>query len=331
MDMMKLIKSLILPRAFLAWLLLISFSLGLLLLESMGHLQPITTFLDSNSLSFFIGDVRLSVYLIGKALLLTLALFWTSSIALNFIENRINRIVSISSNSRALFIKAVQFIVYFLLIIFTLNVIGIDLTAFAVLGGAIGIGIGFGLQKITSNYISGVILLMEKTIENGDLVELNDGTYGFVRHNSARFTLIETFNGKEIMVPNEDFITNKVVNWTYSNKKGRVDIPIGVSYKSDIKMAHKLILEAATEHPRCMSEPAPECYLREYGDSSVNFLLFFWVDDVTEGRYKPQSEVMFSIWDKFKANDIAIPFPQRDVHIIDQPVLNRPNLPNKPV
>jgi len=108
-----------------------------------------------------------------------------------------------------------------------------------------------------------------------------------------------------------------VVNWTYSNKKGRVDIPIGVSYKSDIKKARELILEAASEHPRCTIEPEPECYLREYGDSSVNFLLLFWVDDVTEGRYKPQSDVMFSIWEKFKENDISIPFPQRDVHLIN--------------
>ncbi|NWF35464.1 mechanosensitive ion channel [Mariprofundus sp. KV] len=310
-------KSFILPRAVLAWLLLLFFASALLLLSSLGYLQPIISLLDSNALSFFVGDLRLSVYLIGKAVLLTLALFWSSSIALDFVEKRINSIASISSNSRALFIKAVQFIVYFLLFIFTMNVIGIDLTAFAVLGGAIGIGIGFGLQKITSNYISGIILLVERTIENGDLVELDDGTFGFVRHNSARFTLIETFNGKEIMVPNEDFITNKVVNWTYSNKKGRVDIPVGVSYKSDITKARELILEAAREHPRCIVEPEPECYLREYAESSVNFLLIFWVDDVTEGRYKPQSDVMFSIWEKFKANDIAIPFPQRDVHIID--------------
>jgi len=316
MDVRAVLKSLILPKAFLAWVLLILFTSGLLLSASLGYLQPIISFLDADALAFFIGDVRLSVYLIGKALLLTLVLFWSSSIALDFVENRINSIVSISSSNRALFIKAVQFAVYFLLFIFTMNVIGIDLTAFAVLGGAIGIGIGFGLQKITSNYISGIILLVEKTIENGDLVELDDGTFGYIRHNSARFTLIETFNGKEIMVPNEDFITNKVVNWTYSNTKGRVDIPIGVSYKSDIKLAQQLILEAANEHPRCTADPAPECYLREYGDSSVNFLLLFWVDDVTEGRYKPQSEVMFSIWDKFKEHDIAIPFPQRDIHII---------------
>ncbi len=311
-----MIKSIFLPGPFLAWVLLIACASGFLVLANLGYLNPIISFLDSNTLSFSVGDVRLSVYLIIKTVLTTLILFWLGRISLDFIEEKIDSIEAINSNHRALFIKAIQFVVYFLLIIFSFNIVGIDLTAFAVLGGAIGIGIGFGLQKITSNYISGVILLMEKTIEKGDLIELDDGTFGFIRHNSARYTLIETFNGKEIMVPNEDFITNKVVNWTYSNKKGRVDIPIGVSYKSDIKKARELIIEAAREHPRCINDPVPECYLREYADSSVNFLLLFWVDDVIEGRYKPQSEVMFSIWDKFKENNISIPFPQRDIHIM---------------
>ena len=316
MAIIKLIKSLFMPRPWLAWLLLIIAGLGFAALVGSDRLQPVINFLDSETLSFSVGDVRLSVYLLAKALTIILMLFWLSSISLGFIENRVASIEFISSSNRVLLLKAIQFVIYFFLILFSFKLIGVDLTAFAVVGGAIGIGIGFGLQKITSNYISGVILLLEKTIENDDLIELNDGTFGFVRHNGARYTLIETFNGKEIMVPNEDFITNKVVNWTYSNKKGRVDIPIGVSYKSDIKKARELILEAAREHPRCTIEPEPECYLREYGDSSVNFLLLFWVDDVTEGRYKPQSEVMFSIWDKFKGNDISIPFPQRDIHLI---------------
>ena len=324
MNVSQMLKPLFLPRPWLAWVLLIIVGLGFFTLVGSDRLQPVINFLNSDTLSFSVGDVHLSVYLIAKALFIILVLFWLSSISLGFIEKRIASIKFISSNSRVLVLKAIQFVIYFFLILFSFKLIGIDLTAVAVVGGAIGIGVGFGLQKITSNYISGVILLIEKTIEGGDLIELDDGTFGFIRHNGARYTLIETFNGKEIMVPNEDFITNKVVNWTYSNKKGRIDIPIGVSYKSDIRLAHKLILEAATEHPRCISEPVPECYLREYADSSVNFLLLFWVDDVVEGRYKPQSEVMFSIWDKFKENGISIPFPQRDVHIIDQGVLNTP-------
>lgn len=117
------------------------------------------------------------------------------------------------------------------------------------------------------------------------------------------------------MIPNEDFITNRVTNWTFSNSKGRVEINIGISYESDIEKAMELILEAAKEHPRCVDDPEPTCYLREFADSSVNFLLFFWVADVTEGRFEPKSDVMRSIWKKFKEHNITIPYPQRDLHI----------------
>ena len=158
-------------------------------------------------------------------------------------------------------------------------------------------------------------MLFEKSVENDDLVELTDGTYGYIRHTSARYTLIETFEGKEIMIPNEDFITNRVTNWTYTNSKGRVAINIGVSYESDIEKAMELILEAAKEHPRCVDEPSPSCYLEEFADSSVNFILFFWLADVTEGRFEPRSDVLRSIWKKFKENNIVIPYPQRDLHI----------------
>ncbi|PIW51628.1 MAG: mechanosensitive ion channel protein MscS [Zetaproteobacteria bacterium CG12_big_fil_rev_8_21_14_0_65_54_13] len=318
MKLFNMLKLLQLPKSALAITIVLLIVLAMLLLGYLGYLHPVAAFLDSELMSINIGDIRLSVYLLLKAFATTLVLFWAAQLFLAAVARRVGQVHAVSASNKALIIKAAQFCVYFLLIMTTLKVIGIDLTAFAVFGGAIGIGIGFGLQKITSNYISGVILLMEKTIETGDLVELDDGTFGYIRQNNARYTLVETYNGKEIMVPNEDFITNKVVNWTYTTNKARIDIHLGVSYKSDIRKAHALVLEAAAEHPRCSKEHAPECFLREFADSSVNFLLIFWVDDVTEGRYGPQSEVMFAIWDKFKANNIAIPFPQRDVHLIQQ-------------
>lgn len=320
---MKLIKSLFLPRPWLAWVLLVLVALPIVVFSDSLYVSAVISFLDSDSLAFSVGDVRLSAYIITKALFLIILLFWFSSIALSFIQEKVSSIQYLSGSSKALINKALQFAVYFLLVLFSLKVIGIDLTALAFLGGAVGIGIGFGLQKITSNYISGIILLLEKTIEGDDLVELDDGTIGFIKNINARYTLIETLNGKEILVPNEDFIINKVVNWTYSNKKGRVDIPVGVSYNSDIALVRDILLQSASEHPRCMSEPEPECYLREYGDSSVNFLLVFWVSDVTQSRFRVQSDVMFSIWAKFKEHDIVIPFPQRDLHIIQNSGLNK--------
>jgi small-conductance mechanosensitive channel len=147
------------------------------------------------------------------------------------------------------------------------------------------------------------------------MVELSDGTYGLIRKTSARYTLLETFEGREMMIPNEDFIINRVTNWTFNNRKGRLEINVGIAYESDMEKAMELILEAAREHPRCIDDPEPTCYLKEFADSSVNFMLFFWVADVSKGRYRAKSDVMLSIWKKFKEHNITIPFPQRDIYI----------------
>lgn len=238
------------------------------------------------------------------------------------IASALGRVDSLGASNRTLLIKAAQIAVYTLLFLIMLDLLGIDLTTLTVFGGALGIGIGFGLQKITSNFISGIILLSEKSVEQDDLLELDDGTFGFVRETSTRYTLLETFDGKEILVPNEDLITSRVVNWTYTKPNGRVQIDVGVSYESDIALARDLMLAAATEHPRCSTEPAPQCFLIAFADSSVNFTLYFWLDDITKGRRGPQSEVMFAIWNKFAENDITIPFPQRDLHVKNWPADN---------
>ena len=310
------------PRAWLAKLLLVLMAAVFLSLGLLDYLEPIKAFLDSETLSFTVGAARFSAYLIIKALFTIVILFWLTGIFSEFGEKWIQSIRGVAASNKTLIIQAFQILVYFLAFIVGLDILGVDLTTLAIFSGAIGIGIGFGLQKITSNFISGLILLLEKSIEQDDLVELSDGTSGFMRHTGARYTLIETFENKEIMIPNEDFITNRVTNWTYSNNQGRVDISIGVSYNSDIEKAMALILEAACEHPRCIADPEPSCYLREFSDNSVKFLLFFWVADVVEGRYGPQSDVMRSIWKKFKENDITIPYPQRDLHIVNPKALS---------
>ena len=313
--MSKLWILLLKPQVWIAKVLLALLVFGFFSLVFLDYLQPIKTFLDSDDLSFKIGEARFSAYLVIKAAITVMMLFWFAVIFSEFCEKRIKTIKGIKTSNKILITRALQVSIYFFGFIIGLDVLGIDLTALAIFSGAVGIGIGLGLQKIASNFISGLILLFEKSVENDDLVELADGTYGFIRHTSARYTLIETFEGKEIMIPNEDFITSRVTNWTFSNNKGRVEINIGVSYESDIEKAMELILEATREHPRCVDDPEPTCYLREFADSSVNFLLFFWVADVTEGRFEPRSDVLRSVWKKFKDHDIAIPYPQRDLHI----------------
>jgi len=313
--MSKFWTSLLRPRTWITKLLLATSVISFLSLGFLGYLQPIKEFLDSDTLSFRVGEMHFSVYLLTKAAICIVILFWLAVIFSEFGEKKIKKLRKIKASNRALITKAFQIIVYFVISLIVLDILGIDLTALAVLSGAVGIGIGFGLQKITSNFISGLILLFEKSVEEGDLVELEDGTVGFVRHTGARYTLVETFESREIMIPNEDFITKRVTNWTFSNSRGRIGIDIGVSYGSDLDKSYELILEAANEHPRCSKDPIAECYLVDFGDSSVNFTLYFWVDDIVEGRKRPRSDVLFSIWRKFDENNIKIPFPQRDLHI----------------
>lgn len=313
--MAKFWTSLFKPRAWVAKLLLVVAIVGFAVFGYLGYLDPVREFLDSDNFAFNIGEMRFSAYLLVKAVILVILLFWLVGILSEVLENRIKSIHRIKSSNKALIIKAIQIVIYFLAFLFILGVLGIDLTALTVFSGAVGIGVGFGLQKIASNFISGIILLFEKSVEEGDLIELNDGITGFVRETGARYTRIETFQGHETMVPNEDFITNRVTNWTYSNSRTRVDVNIGVAYGTDLELAAKLITEAAKEHQRCMADPPAECYLVDFGDSSVNFTLYFWIEDVSQGRIRPRSDVLFAIWRKFGENQIEIPFPQRDLHI----------------
>ena len=310
------------PQVWIAKVLLVLLLVGFISLEFLDYLQPIKLFLDSEDLSFSIGETRFSAYLMIKAIITIIMFFLLTGIVSDFGEKRIKSIKGIHSSNKALINKAFHIFIYFIGFMIGLNVLGIDLTAFAIFSGAIGIGIGFGLQKITSNFISGLILLFEKSIENGDMVELSDGTYGLIRKTSARYTLLETFEGREMMIPNEDFIINRVTNWTFNNRKGRLQIDIGVAYESDIEKARELILEAAKEFPGSIDDPKPACYLKEFADSSVNFMLFFWLADVSKGRYQAKNDVMLSIWKKFKENNISIPYPQRDIHIKNPEVFN---------
>ncbi len=279
------------------------------------QLLPIKEVLSSPKFSFNIGSRRFSLYLLAKVLFIIVVLLSLAGMLSEFGVKRISSLKGIKPRNKLILSKTYQIGLYILTLLTGLDLLGIDLATLTIFSGAIGIGLGFGLQKITANFISGLILFFEKSVENDDLVELSDGVYGFVRYTKARYTLVETLEGKEIMIPNEEFISNRVTNWTYTNSQGRVEVKVGVSYDSDIEKVKDLILQSAIEHPRCATSPAPSCYLCEFADSSINFILFFWVEDVTLGRYEPRSDVMFKIWNKFKKNGIKIPFPQRDLHI----------------
>ena len=303
---------------YLKWLLLLLIG-AIIYLNYAGYLEPAVKFLDSPELTFKIGKVRVSLYEIIISSIGIVGVLWLADIISTFGESRIKRLRGINNANKAIISKFYQIFVYFLAFFIGLSALGIDLSVLAVFGGALGIGIGFGLQKVTSNFISGLILLFEKSIVTDDLIELTDGTTGLVKQIRARFTLLETPDGKEVLIPNEDLVTGKVINWTYTHKKARVEIKVGISYDDDVELAQKLMTDAAKEFPRCFHEPEPICYVREFADNSISLLMFFWVADVTEGRYGPKSSVMISILKKFKEAGIHIPYPQRDIYIKEQP------------
>ena len=197
-----------------------------------------------------------------------------------------------------------------------LSTIGLDLSSFAILGGAIGVGIGFGLQKVVSNLVSGLILLIDRSIKPGDVIEI-EGTYGWINSLRARYASVITRDGKEHLIPNEDLITNRVINWSFSDRNVRVRAPIGISYSSDPRKAINLCLEAAKSSSRTLEDPEPRCLVTSFGDNSINLELRFWIDDPSNGVGNIRSEVLLSIWDRFKENEIEIPFPQRDIRIIN--------------
>jgi small-conductance mechanosensitive channel len=290
-----------------------TFLIPAVILSIFGFLEPTIAYLDS--VSFTMGSIRISIYTVAKASLILLIVFWMSGLISRKSKSYIKNNNQIKPNTKGVLNKIIDMVIYFVVFIVLLRVFGVDTTTFAVLGGAIGVGIGLGLQKIASNFIGGIILLFEKSVEIGDLVEINGNIEGTITHFGGRYTLLETFDGKEIMVPNEEFIINKVVNLTYNNNRGRIEIEVRVAYDSDIDKVQETMVNVAKEHPKCLLYPSPEAYITEFGESSINIKMYFWINNVTDGRIRPKSEVMSEILKKFRKNKIIIPFPQRDLNL----------------
>ncbi len=305
-------------KAFITHPLVRNIALWLLIpaaiLRFFGLLAPTISYLDG--IGFTFGEVRISIYIFLKGMLVASFLLWLGRLASTGAERYIRRSKAMTISTRELLIKLFDITLYAVLFLILLNMVGIDLTALAVFSGALGVGLGFGLQKIASNFISGIILLSERSITIGNLLELDNGTCGIMKKLGARASIVETADGKEVMIPNEDFITSRVANLTHSNTRGRIEFSVGVSYESDLEQVKAILDESARAHPECLSEPEPTIFLREFADNSVNFLITFWVGDVEKsGKWGPQSDVMFTIWNRFKEAGIEIPFPQRDIHI----------------
>ena len=281
-------------------------------LSILNLLSPTVELLDS--VAFIIGDSRISVLAVMKGILSMVLLVWVAVIVSDIVERRVQSLPNLTPSVRVLFGKLTKVALIVLAVVVALETIGIDLTAFAVFSGALGVGIGFGLQKIVSNLISGVILLLDKSIKPGDVIAVGD-YYGWIDSLGARYASVVTRDGVELLIPNEDLITQRVENWSHSNRFVRLHIPVGVSYNADVRLAMQLCLDAAASAARVLKEPPSTCLLRGFGDNSVDLELRVWIEDPEKGRANVTSEVLLGVWDRFKESGIEIPFPQRDLHV----------------
>jgi small-conductance mechanosensitive channel len=283
-------------------------------LNIVGLIDPTLKLLDSMGVT--IGHFRLSLLLVLKGVVFLTVLLWAANISSRVIEQRLLTFQTMAPAMQVLTAKLAKVVLITLAVVIALNAVGIDLTAFAVFSGAIGVGIGFGLQKVVSNLISGVILLLDRSIKPGDVIEIA-GTYGWITRLNARFVSVSTRDGIEHLIPNEDLITQRVTNWSYSDEKVRLHVPVGIGYRSDVRQAMALCVEAAKGVSRVLDAPSPVCLLKGFGDSAIDLELRFWIRDPRNGTANVRSEVMLGIWDRFREHDIELPFPQRDLHVPD--------------
>lgn len=282
-------------------------------LSILGILDDTVSALDA--LGFEIGDFRLSVLsifqsLVGIILFVSIAIFIS-----NLIERKLNKSSEISPSAQVLISKIVKFTFITIAILVGITSAGIDLSVLAVFGGALGLGLGFGLQTGVSNLFSGMLLLLDRSIKPGDIIEMQNGTFGWVEHMNARYTNIVTRDNKSFLVPNEDLITQRVVNWSHGDTLVRLEVEFGVHYDSDPHLIRKIAAEAAATPKRVSSLKEPVCHFTEFGDSSLNFKLRFWITDAQEGVTNIRGQVMLALWDAFKENDIQIPYPHREVFL----------------
>ncbi len=269
-----------------------------------------------DSLALEIGTMRISVWLIVQAILIIGVLFMAARFISRSTTNRIRDNKDISPSMQVLAVKALQITLYGAAFFLGLKAIGIDLTGLAVLSGAIGVGLGFGLQKVVSNLVSGVIILLDKSIKPGDVISLGD-TFGWINSLGARYVSVVTRDGREYLIPNEDLITGQVVNWSHSNDFVRLDIHFGTAYGDNPHDVRRIAIEAAQGVDRVLSTRPTVCHIVGFGDSSVDYILRFWISDPTGGLTNIRGNVYLALWDAFAANGISIPFPQREVRMLD--------------
>ncbi len=274
-----------------------------------------------NSWGFTVADTRFSLWTALVVVLVVVGVVIFARLFSKFAHYVLGRMTSLDPSQRLLSEKLLTIFVWAAAVLIGLDILNIDLTALAVFSGAFGLAIGFGLQKTFGNLIAGIILLMDKSIKPGDVINIADQagneTFGQIQRIGIRAVSITTRDEREYLIPNENLMINQVENWSYSSKRVRMQVQVGVSYGCDMKLAEELMLQAAKAVPRVLDTPPPTVWMTEYGDSSVNFTVHCWITDPEEGVGNVRSAVLKNLWDLFHEHDIEIPFPQRDLNLRD--------------
>jgi small-conductance mechanosensitive channel len=282
-------------------------------LSILGLLQPTTEALDS--VAVVVGGLRITPLLAIKTTVLLMFTLWAANAASDFLEKRVQSSTDLTPSIAVLIGKLIRLLLITFAILIVMSTVGIDLSALALFSGAVGVGLGFGLQKIVSNLVSGIILLADKSIKPGDVISVGDH-FGRVGNMGARYTSVDTRDGREYLIPNEDFITQRVANWTYSSNLVRLSVKFNTTYDSDPRQVQEAAVEAAQSIERVAKKPAPSCMLSAFGSSALEFELWFWITDPAAGVANVKSDVLLALWDTLdkQGAKIAKPGPARVIY-----------------
>jgi len=286
-----------------------------LALHLSGFWIQILNFLED--IRFQVGKSHLNVLIIIQAILTILFTLFISLSLSRLIENRMMRAERIDVNVRVVLSKLIRIALSVMAILIAMSAVGIDITLLSVFGGALGVGLGFGLQKIAGNYVSGFAILLDDSVHIGDVVTV-DGHYGVVSELRFRYMILRKLDGTEVVIPHEMLMATAVINHSYTDRKGRITIPIQVSYESNLDEAMKILRDVANAHFRVLDKPSVEVQVKGFGENGIDLILAFWIADPEEGYANLQSDLYLDIWHKFKRHGIVVPYPQREVRMFSK-------------
>ncbi len=285
-------------------------------LSIMGLLDGTVAALDSRAI--VLGGLRITPLLILKTSVLLLLAIWAATAVSNFLDRRVQASQDLTPSMQVLLGKLIRITMMAIAIIVVLSASGIDLSVFAIATGAVAVGVGLGLQKIVANFVSGIVLLADKSIKPGDVITIGEH-FGWVTTMGTRYTAVDLKDGRELLVPNEDLVTQRVINWSYTSDRMQLQIKFSTTYDTDIKKTQGAAVEAALSVPQVMKDPAPSCHITAFGATALEYVLWMWIKSASEGPTRVRSAVMVALWDTFEKQGIAIPKPGPSRVILEQP------------